>query len=91
MALVDTNPAINIAPNPPLQVGVSGSTLTLGWPTNLGWILQSQTNASAVGLTPATNWFDVAGTAAQTDLVITMSPTNPAVFYRLRYPTAPPQ
>src|SRR5208282_176874 len=91
MALVNTN-TITLNPNAgPLQFSVSGNTLNLGWPTNLGWILQSQTNGSGVGLTPATNWFDVAGSALITNTVITINSTNPAVFYRLRNPSAPPQ
>ncbi len=92
MAIVNTNAGNPLnASAPPLQVSVSGGTLTLGWPTNLGWILQTQTNGSGIGLTPATNWFDVAGSATQTNAVITITATNPAVFYRLRNPTAPPQ
>ena len=83
IALVNTNAAINANP-PPMQISFNGTQLTLGWPTNLGWILQSQTNSSSVGL--STNWFDVAGSAAQTNMVITINPANPTVFYRLRLP-----
>ncbi len=89
IALVNTNaPTINT--NPPLMqfsVSLNGTQLTLGWPTNLGWILQSQTNTLAVGLTTASNtWFDVPNSAAQTNAVIAINPTNSTVFYRLRLP-----
>ena len=84
MAIANTN--VNpINPNPsPVQVAVNGSQLTLGWAANLGWILQSQTNTAGVGL--STNWVDVAGSALITNTVITINPTNPSVFYRLRSP-----
>jgi autotransporter-associated beta strand protein len=86
IALVNTNSAINTNP-PPIQISVNGTQLTLGWPTNLGWILQTQTNTLAVGLTTPTNtWIDVANSATQTNAVITITRTNPAVFYRLRLP-----
>ena len=66
---------------------VSGNTLTLTWPaTHLGWILQSQTNALNIGLTPASAWFDVPGSSASNTSVISINPTNPTVFYRLRLP-----
>jgi fibronectin-binding autotransporter adhesin len=86
IALVNTSPSINMNP-PAMEVSFNGTQLTLGWPTNLGWILQSQTNTLGVGLTtPSNTWFDVAGSVAQTNAVITINPTNPTVFYRLRLP-----
>ena len=90
VALVNTNASLNAgAPN--VQAVVTGSTLTLGWPTNLGWILQAQTNLGTVGLTPMTNWYDIAGSATVTNKAITIDPTQPAVFYRMRNPSAPVQ
>ena len=83
IALVNTNAPINTSP-PPIQFSLNGTQLTLSWPTNLGWILQSQTNSLGVGL--YTNWVDVAGSASQTTAVITNNPANPTVFYRLRLP-----
>jgi fibronectin-binding autotransporter adhesin len=68
-----------------ISFSVSGGTLTLSWPADhLGWILQSQTNALAVGLT--TNWFDVAGSGASTSYSVPMNPAQPTVLYRLRHP-----
>ena len=74
-----------VANNPTnITVKVSGSTLTLSWPSDhAGWILQAQTNALGKGL--STNWADVAGSGASNTNVSTINPTNPAVFYRLRH------
>jgi hypothetical protein len=81
-------PLVTINPLPgPIQFSVSGGTLALSWPTNLGWILQSQTNALNVGLLVNSNaWFDVAGSSSTTSTNITVNMANPAVFYRLRHP-----
>jgi autotransporter-associated beta strand protein len=74
-----------INPNPPvMQVSVSGNILTLAWPTNAGWILQSQTNSLSTGL--STNWVDVTGSAAITSTNITINPALPTAFYRLKKP-----
>lgn len=63
----------------------SGGNLTLTWPADhTGWTLQVQTNALAVGL--ATNWFNVAGSAATNSVTIPVNATDPTVFYRLTYP-----
>ncbi|HTV63714.1 MAG TPA: hypothetical protein VMH30_14220, partial [Verrucomicrobiae bacterium] len=64
---------------------VSGNVLTLSWPADhLGWILQMQTNPLSVGL--GTNWVNVPNSASETSTNITISPSNPTVFYRLMYP-----
>jgi hypothetical protein len=64
---------------------VSGSTLTISWPsTHLGWILQSETNTLRGGIN--TNWVDITGTAGATSAPFTINPTNPVIFYRLRHP-----
>jgi autotransporter-associated beta strand protein len=75
-----------IASNPTnITATVSGGTLTLSWPADhTGWILQAQTNNLSAGL--STNWVDVAGSSSNHTNVITISPSNPAVFYRLRLP-----
>jgi hypothetical protein len=63
----------------------SAGSLTLSWPaSHAGWILQAQTNSSAVGL--SSNWVDVPGSAAVTETNVVVDPANPAVFYRLRHP-----
>lgn len=64
---------------------VSGNSLTLSWPADhTGWILQAQTNSLGSGL--STGWLDVAGSDASNTNIITINPTNPTVFYRLRKP-----
>ena len=88
LAVVDTNAALNVNP-PAVQSSVSGNQLRLGWAANRGWILQAQTNTSSVGLTPSSNWVDVPGSALITNTVITIDSNQPAVFYRMRNPTAP--
>jgi fibronectin-binding autotransporter adhesin len=70
-----------------VQSSVSGSSLALSWPTNLGWILQSQTNTLNTGLVTNSNaWFDMPGSAAVTSTNLSINPTNPSVFFRLRLP-----
>jgi len=76
-------PTINPLPGT-IQIGVSGSTIGLTWPTNAGWILQSQTNSLSTGL--GTNWVDVPGSSSTTATNITINPQSPSVFYRLRHP-----
>ena len=77
--------ASSINPNPgPIQVAASGNTLTLSWPTNLGWILQAQTNSLSIGL--GANWVSVPGSTAVATNVVTINPANGSVFYRLVRP-----
>jgi len=78
-----------VASNPTnISYSFNGNTLSLTWPADhLGWILQSQTNAATVGLITASNaWTDVSGSASSTSATITVDPTKPTVFYRLRQP-----
>jgi hypothetical protein len=72
-----------ISPPGPIQFSLTGSQLTLGWPTNLGWTLQVQTNKLSTGL--GTNWVNVPGSTILTNMIVPISPTNGSVFYRLRY------
>ena len=82
--------ALTVAPtvntNPPVvQVSVSGSTLSLGWPTNLGWTLQT----NSVGLTAANQWFSYPGSASLTNVTITINPAKTNVFFRMVYTNTP--
>lgn len=62
---------------------VSGSTLTLTWPGSYkGWYAQS----NAVGVVNPASWFDIPGSQNATNLVITINPAMPMVFYRMRLP-----
>jgi autotransporter-associated beta strand protein len=77
--------SIAVNPHPgPVQFTLSGRTLALSWPTNLGWELQEQTNSLATGL--GTNWVVVAGSTAVTTTNITVNPTNGSMFFRLALP-----
>jgi autotransporter-associated beta strand protein len=78
--------APSVASNPTnLTFSASGGTISLSWPaSHLGWILQAQTNSRSAGL--SSNWFDVPGTASVTATNLSISPADPTVFFRLRYP-----
>jgi autotransporter-associated beta strand protein len=76
-------PVVTINPNPPIMgVSINGNVLSLSWPTNAGWTLQAQTNSLSTGL--GTNWTDVLGSTSITATNLTMDPTKPTVFYRLK-------
>jgi hypothetical protein len=63
---------------------VSGNQLTISWPADhTGWTLQSQTNTLGTGI--GTNWFDVVGSTVTNQVINTIDPASPAVFYRLKY------
>ncbi|HTV41625.1 MAG TPA: LamG-like jellyroll fold domain-containing protein [Candidatus Sulfotelmatobacter sp.] len=83
-AVTGTNFTVNTGPTT-FGYSVSNGVLTLTWPSAaIGWQLQAQTNNLSVGL--STNWFNVANTQSTNQVVIPMSLTNGAVFYRLAYP-----
>jgi autotransporter-associated beta strand protein len=70
----------------PITFGVSGSTLTLSWPSDhLGWHLQAQTNGPGGGVN-ATNWVILPGSDAVTSTNLTIDPTSGNVFFRMVYP-----
>lgn len=75
--------AINPLPGA-IQFGLSGNTLNLSWPTNAGWILQSQTNSLSTGL--STNWVNVVGSTSVTNVSVTIDPSEGSVFYRMVHP-----
>ena len=70
---------------PAMQVSVSPNTLSLAWPTNLGWTLQT----NSVGLTATNQWFTYPGSATVTNVSIPASPTATNVFFRLVYTNTP--
>ena len=70
---------------PTLTNSVSGSALTMSWPsTHVGYRLETQTNSASTGL--SNNWFTVTDSANTNTVTITVDPANPTVFYRLVYP-----
>jgi len=75
---VNTNP-------PVLTNSISGSTLSLTWPTDhLGWRLEVQTNSLSTGL--GTNWATWPNSTNLTTVPITINPASPSVFFRMVYP-----
>jgi len=79
---ISSTPIVNPTPAN-IVFSVSGATLTLNWPSpNTGWTLQAQTNSLAVGLT--TNWVNVTGSEATNQMSFSISPSSPAVFYRMK-------
>ncbi|MDB6122954.1 MAG: Autotransporter-associated beta strand repeat protein [Pedosphaera sp.] len=81
ITVATVTPAIN--PNPgPIQFSASPSTLSLAWPTNGGWILQ--TNATSLVDTNA--WFVYPGSTALTNVNIPINNSKTNVFFRLVKP-----
>jgi glucose/arabinose dehydrogenase len=66
-----------------LTAQVSGNLMDLSWPV-AGGRLQAQTNRPGVGIT--TNWVTVPGSTATNHVVVSISPANGSVFYRLAVP-----
>jgi autotransporter-associated beta strand protein/T5SS/PEP-CTERM-associated repeat protein len=61
----------------------NSGVLDLTWPgSHLGWYAQS----NAVSVADTNYWFDIPGSELVTNLSINISPSQPSVFYRLRYP-----
>jgi autotransporter-associated beta strand protein len=65
-----------------IQFSLSGGVLSLAWPTNGGWKLQ--TNSVSV-VNPAA-WFDFPGSTAVTSTNIPLDTTSTSVFFRLVKP-----
>jgi hypothetical protein len=78
------NLVVQPGPTGPAQLtnSITGNTLNFSWPASQGWRLQVLTNSAGVN---GTNWVYLTdGSVNITNIPI--SPTNPAVFFRLRYP-----
>jgi hypothetical protein len=68
--------------NPTMTFSVSGSTLSLSWPTDhAGWFAQSNSVNVATSA-----WNDIPGSQNGTSLSITVNRAQPTVYYRLRSP-----
>jgi fibronectin-binding autotransporter adhesin len=66
-----------------ISFSLSGNTLSLTWPAAYqGWLVQS----NSVSVADTNAWYDIAGSAAGTNLNITINPATPNVFYRMRKP-----
>jgi hypothetical protein len=74
-----------IPPNaalPPLQTAMAGGQLQISWPASLlGYVVEKTTSlAPPVNWVPATNGISLVGT----QMVMSVTPTDSAAFYRLR-------
>jgi hypothetical protein len=78
---------VTVNTNPPgMQVWVSGGNmLNLAWPTNAGWTLLT----NSVGLSATNQWFSYPGSAAMTNVGISINPAEANVFFRLVYTNTP--
>jgi hypothetical protein len=76
---------VSSGPSGPATItnSITGNTLHLTWPAGQGWTLQAQTNNLSTGLSPA-GWSAVSG-VSDGGATITVDPTKPTVFYRLKY------
>ena len=74
-------PPINPLPGK-IQFSLSGTTLSLGWPTNLGWALQT----NAVGLIATNAWFAYPGSTNVTNVNLTIDQSQTNVYFRLVNP-----
>jgi hypothetical protein len=78
LVFVNTDPA-----TANFTASVSGQTLNFSWAADhKGWQLYT----NAVGLTATGSWYPVPGSANGTSQSITVDPTQPNVFFQLRYP-----
>ena len=60
---------------------IDDTTLQLSWPeTHRGWYMQS----NSVDIANSAAWFNVEGSQTETNLNITINPSIPRVFYRLK-------
>jgi hypothetical protein len=85
LAIDGTIVVLSALPTTPTNVSysVSGSTLTLTWPSNYqGWLLQS----NAVSLSAPQSWFDVPNSDNSSTYNVTLDPLKGNVFFRLRHP-----
>ena len=90
--LLNTGSAVQLAitsgtivSNPVMTNTVSGSTLTLSWPSDdLGWRLEVQTNSLSTGL--STNWSTWPNSTNVNSVSIQINKTAGAVFFRLVSP-----
>jgi hypothetical protein len=67
---------------PPIQFSLNGKVLTLSWPTNSGWTLQS----NSINVAVPGDWFSIPGSSSATTFPINISTATTNVFYRLYLP-----
>jgi autotransporter-associated beta strand protein len=84
ITVLKTGPVVNTNA-PIMQAVMSGNTLSLAWPTNLGWTLQT----NSVGLIATNQWYSYPGSATLTNVNITIVPAQTNVFFRMVYTNTP--
>jgi len=78
-----TAPPPPINPNPPvIQFSITDSAVALAWPTNKGWILQT----NSVGLNAPDKWFAVPGSENMTNITIPIDKGKTNVYFRMVKP-----
>jgi autotransporter-associated beta strand protein len=84
---VTLNIVVGINQSPPrLLLTTSPTSITIGWPTNLGWRLEYQSNTLKTGLlTNPAAWQTWPNSTTVTQMVIPILPTN-EIFFQLIYP-----
>jgi fibronectin-binding autotransporter adhesin len=64
-----------------ITVSISGSQLTLSWPSNYtGWTLQT----NAAGVDSPTNWFAYPGSTGTNQITVNIDKTKKNVYYRMQ-------
>jgi len=84
--ITSSNAVLTIPAVPaPITPSFTNGALNLSWPVDrIGFRLEAQTNALAVGLN--NNWFTVVGSSATNQMYLPINPANSSVFLRLAYP-----
>jgi hypothetical protein len=82
LLVVPVAPTINANPGILQLSPAGGGILQLAWPTNGGWILQS----NSVSLTAKDSWFPIQNSTNLTNLSVTIDPAATNVFFRLLHP-----
>lgn len=77
-------PQVNTNP-PVIQMSVSGSTLSLAWPTNKGWTLLT----NSVAVNASSQWYPFPGSASLTNVSLGINPAKTNVFFRMVYTNTP--
>jgi hypothetical protein len=66
-------------------MSVSGSTLSLAWPTNKGWTLLT----NSVAVNASSQWYTFPGSASLTNVNFTINSAKTNVFFRMVYTNTP--
>jgi autotransporter-associated beta strand protein len=74
--------AVPVNPHPPTVLqSLTGNTLHLAWPTNLGWTLLT----NSAGLAANNAWFPYPASSSATNVTLTLDRSKTNVFFRMSY------